>query len=328
MPSFIGFNQTVGPGKLAFVIAIEDYQLTDQNDNITNISTETDKVMNYRRQLTREEASYLIGPSYAYPITPRISIGASVFVSYQREKGMTLEYIEYAPENSGKYFIQGGYITRGNLGIKPKIGVMWAPFDVWTLGFSAGMNIPFYGNGIFESVSVPKRNSSTGVITTPDGSVQNDVTKNSIGNVYSRKVSPLELAWGNAFFLSKKVILAVDAYFYTPDFSNLEYVTQFTWNASLGLEVYATEKFPIRLGLFTNNANTPKVRMGAKDQPNHVDQYGASLGFSILGPQSSITLSASGMYGHGQGQIVSNSTNIQDINQWSVTAYLAASYQL
>jgi hypothetical protein len=119
-----------------------------------------------------------------------------------------------------------------------------------------------------------------------------------------------------------------DFTFYTDDPDFLEHQTIVTWNAALGFEWYILQKMPIRWGVYTNNANTPAVQDGPTDQAISVNMYGATAGISFMGQQSSITLTGSYAWGRGEGQIVSGSTNVQDVTQQAFSFYLSASYQL
>ncbi len=326
-PSFFGFTQALGPGRFAFAVVVEEFQLTNQNDRITDISTTAGALKNYSRQLTREEAVYLVGPAYSMPFGKKFSLGLSLFFSYHREKGTTQETVEFNAGNPADYFLNMGYVMREDFGLKPKLGVVWTPLPIWSVAFTFTKHIHIYGGGAFEQRSAPQKDTA-GALIAPNGSFAHDVTSSSISNVFSRRVAPFEFTLGNALFLSDTFLMSGDFTLYTPDPDYIESTVVTTWNAALGFEWYLFPKIPVRWGLYTNNANTPATAEGGINQGTSVNMYGGTVGFSFMGPQSSITVTGGYAYGKGEGQIVTNSTAIQDATQQAFTFYLSASYQL
>ena len=239
-----------------------------------------------------------------------------------------METIERNPKaGQPDYLLTTLYLNRRNFGLKPKIGVLYSPYDQWSIGLTVGKQFRISGSGDAELRQFPTLDAA-GTPVTPNVNYADSVTATSLQNVSSARVAPVELTLGQAFFFSPSFLVAADFFLYTPDPQFTDWAVQTTWNAAVGLEWHATPKTPLRFGLFTNNSNTAPVAEGGTDQTDHVNQYGVSTGFSFVGQQSSITLSGNYTYGAGKSQIVGNSVATQALTQQSLTVYLSASYQL
>lgn len=55
----------------------------------------------------------------------------------------------------------------------------------------------------------------------------------------------------------------------------------------------------VRIGLFSDTANTPDLESNAVNQPEHVDIYGFTVSLSLFQHRTNITLVASYSYGQG-----------------------------
>ena len=100
----------------------------------------------------------------------------------------------------------------------------------------------------------------------------------------------------------------------------------FTWNAALGMEWYLSPYFPLRLGVFTNNANTKKILETDRNQEENVDLYGGSISIGYTTSDYSINIGFSGSVGAGKAQIVWDGET-QGLEVFSASLFISGGYQ-
>ena len=97
-------------------------------------------------------------------------------------------------------------------------------------------------------------------------------------------------------------------------------------NAAAGAEYFWSKSWAVRGGLFTNVANTPDLDASRFNQDEKVDLYGMSLSVSNFTRNTSITFGGNLSTGSGDAQILSNTTNIQNVDVLSWMIFLSSSY--
>jgi len=163
----------------------------------------------------------------------------------------------------------------------------------------------------------------------------------------ARRQTELKVAVGGAWFPTQSIMLSADvtyysgvdevsdrnpeAHYYPQKVQPLEPVVGIkkypVINVAGGIEWYISPISAIRAGLFTNFANTPKVKSGGTDQEEHVDLYGGSLSYSMFSKSSSLTFGASVSRGTGQAQINSDiPTSIQNFDVTNMLFFMGTSY--
>ncbi len=101
------------------------------------------------------------------------------------------------------------------------------------------------------------------------------------------------------------------------------------FNISAGMEHYLTDTFALRLGVYTNNSNTPELVNNVFNKyPEHVDLRGGTISISNFTRSSSLSFGIIYSSGVGEAQIISGSTTIQKAEILSITAFMSASYSL
>ncbi|MEO5971458.1 MAG: hypothetical protein ABIQ95_16150 [Bdellovibrionia bacterium] len=324
-PSFIGFSQSVGKQKFAFAIIVPSYDLLDQDDLLSSISTKVDRANTLLRRYYNQNITYSGGPAYSVALGERLSFGVSLLVYVKTNVVINTQLIEDNPLPNGKYFIQESYLKENYYGLTPKLGFQFMPSPKLSLGFTAKKNYNLSGGTTIRTLS--NKLDASGVPAPKTGGFTDDFTT----NVYDLKtgvISPWELGLGSAYFFSKSLLVAADIIYYTADSAYNQSSVVPTLNWSLGAEWYMTDALALRFGLFSNAANTPAVDSTLTNQSTHVDLYGGSFGISILKSGSSFTLGTSYSSGIGKGQAFANSTTIQEVSQSQLSVYLAGSYQL
>ncbi len=328
MPSMFGFTSSLGKGKkMAFTIFVKDYEIIDQNDTITEITAITDRTYGIRRQLAIETSTYYLGPSYSFQLNSASSLGASLFTVFHQHRTVDLQFQTFNPAGTGKYSFQNVYINRHNISLLPKVGTIFAPTQKLSIG--AAVSKPFYlSSGGRYRIQRTSTDAATGLPVAMTGAEDNDVDILESSTLTLRLLGPWEFDTGVAYFWSDRTLFSADFIFYTDDPKFQDNVTVPTYNWSVGAETYLNDRLPIRLGLFSNNPNIPAVKAGLKNQLPYVKLLGISGGISFLSPGSSVSITSVYSFGSGQGQVVSNSTAVQEVSKSNLAVMLSGSYQM
>lgn len=317
VPNFFGFTQSYGKNKFAFAIIVPNSELINQDDELDDLSS---VAAGLRKRYFRQNTTYLIGPGYSMALGDSASIGLSLLGNFRFDTQIDNQLLQYTPAGTGEYLIQNTSIKRELYGILPKLGIQFMPTPKVAIGLTVSKNFVLTGNGSSTTV-VPITGNST---NHQNGSFSHDYTINQV-QLAAKDPSPLIVEAGSAFFPSKTLLLSADFSYYTAD---KDFGLASTYNISIGSELFLADSFAIRVGLFTNNANTPAFIANKTDQLPHVDMLGGSLGLSFLKPGSSFTLGSYYSSGSGQGQVVSGVTNVQVVQMSNLNIFLSGSYQL
>ncbi|MDD5433905.1 MAG: hypothetical protein PH343_00615, partial [Nitrospira sp.] len=79
LPTFWGVTASTFLGKVGFSIALPEADNFDLHEHYSNVTTAGYTWDTARSDITFDSGTYLIGPSYTFYITPRLSGGVSVF---------------------------------------------------------------------------------------------------------------------------------------------------------------------------------------------------------------------------------------------------------
>jgi long-chain fatty acid transport protein len=193
-----------------------------------------------------------------------------------------------------RYLLGNIYITDDVWGGTARLGMQWMPEKSISFGLSMLAGKIFNHTRDIQNLS-----------QAPDqtGNFIDDTTFTYGDGIPIPSALPLNFRLGAAWFPSKDLLIAADLiadigsrYFENQGLRN-------TINAALGIEYYLAPIFPVRLGLFTNRANTPEIIPGKTGQPMHTNLLGFSLGVGWQTRNSSISLSMSYQGGSGQMQV-------------------------
>ena len=325
-PSFLGFSQSIGKNRFAFAIVLPNYDLVDQDDYVTGISSTTDSAYSLRRRFYNQDITYSAGPAYSVPLGENASIGISVMGFIRTNTLINNQLIQDNPTPNGKYYIQDSYLKQTDYGIVPKIGFQYMASPKLSLGATLKKNINITGSGQVRTLQ-NKSDPKTGIPSPKTGGFSDDFDT-SDGTFNSAIAAPWEVGLGGAYFFSKSFLMTTDISYYSTDPRFGAFAIAATYNWAVGMEWYVTEGFALRVGTYSNRANTPQVDSSSTNQSPHVDLYGGTLGLSLIKSGSSFTLGSSYSAGIGKGQAFGNSTSTQDVSQNSLSISLAGSYQL
>lgn len=350
VPNFFGIVQRYPGFVFGFTISTPDNEAVEQRDKLSftlGTGDVQNKTVNVDSTITQTEA----GPSVAVMLGDRASIGGSLFGTWDLQKDInqnvdTIESISYVRVDSS-------YSRVDILAVRPQLGAQFMPTDQVSVGVAVSSPIPIYGAYASQRSDLAKY--AVGVTTwdnDPDdgGSVDGPIEPGDpvLVNTTSSSLQPqtteaknivedgvfsathVRAALGVAWFASRSLAVSADGYAYVPinPVDTAEAMKRaFTWNAAAGLEWFMTPNFPLRFGLFTNNANTPNVESGKTDQQTHVDLYGATMSLGFTSAEFGLNLGGSVSYGLGYGQVLAGSTDIQDVRVFSTTVFLSGGYQ-
>ncbi len=318
-PSFFGVVQTLGSFKIALTIININNEILDQDDYFGNIYMLDDDgnvwpgTFSINYNIT--DNTLLGGLSLAhFFFSDSLSVGVTAYGLKRRIEQISKQLYVYNKENEDTYAISNQYITEDIYGVLYNAGIQWMPLDILSVGLCAGGGNILSHDREYQEFS---KNESDGAEFT-----------GSMFEAYSREQTddgmPFCIRAGVAFFPSNSLLVSADAIAFVGD-RYYQNDVENTFNAALGAEYYVTPSFPVRLGLFTNFANTPDVEEGYVNQPMHVDMYGASMSLSWQTKNSSISVSGFYQMGKGKAQAYANDTTVQDVEIYMYSVSLTGS---
>lgn len=318
-PGLLGFTQDWGPGKFGFAIVSPNPESVDQSDNITLEAGHPTGAKQITRRFLRQDNVYLFGPAYSLEVSSNFSIGLSLLGSIRLLRSIDNTV---AITQADKYFIDNSLFRSDEIGVIPKLGIQFMPVPKWALGLTIAKTLSVSGS--FDLIRTLTKTNSDGSIPTPTGDFLSDFVTVEDRQRYVI-ASPISLSVGTAFFASRNFLLTgqVDIYEGRP----VDAIAA-TWNVSGGAELFLTDSFALRGGVYTNNANTANVDPGRTNQRDHVDLLGGSFGMSYYRPSSSLTLGASYAAGTGQSQAFRDISTVYELHRTVMNIYLSGSYQL
>lgn len=325
VPNFFGTLQKNGNSTFAFSLSTLDSEAYDQRNRLVlpNANWNTDQVLNTSLNLnsTLQEAGFAFG----FLLSPRTSVGVGLFSNYLDKKRIQNDVNQLV----GTDYFQtvSSYYRHQRVNVRPVVGAQWAATEKLTLGTSFSVDVPAYSlitNQTTAYASYPAQDGSMVLlqkVVTPDTKLTRTLWGDGLFTTATVKAS-----MGVAYFFSPSLLASVDAYTYVPVKGTEDDGRVLTWNVAAGTEWYASPNFPIRVGLFTNNANTPALVKGEKDQGEHVDLYGVSGSWGYSTPEFDVNVGFSYSMGLGQTQLLDDMTSIQSVSFQQVQVYVSGGY--
>ncbi len=318
VPNFFGMTQKMGDGYFGFSYAVTESFVENQDSRFVNVPG----VPLFLVNINNSDDTTKIGPSYALKINEQFHVGATLYFHNRDRELINNQWIRL---DNDTYEWSSRYFESNESGINPILGFMWAPTDVISLGLSVRKTFILDSNTTVQGSCASDINNPglQAAICIPEAGSPQDPQFFSSDD---KRELPLTINIGIAYFPSNKLLVDFDMAYYeaTQDvFSTTEEV----FNFATGLEYYYSENWAFRGGLFTNNANTPKIVSGQANQPDHVDLNGLSLSLTRFTKQSSVTVGFTYSSGEGSAQVLSGVSTIQDLEYSSQAFYLSTSYQ-
>lgn len=307
LPNFFAFTQPLGDGVVGFSYAVPDAVSENQDETFINPNTVwTSLTVNYND----EDLTYKIGPSYAIELTKGLSVGATLYFHYRERERISNE-LAVQPGPGSDYQLSNTYFETFETGYQPMLGVIWSPANK----FSFGLNV------------------SKTIIDTSRSTVQSQVKAfgdEEIQKTYVRideaRELPLVVAVGGAWFPSSSLMISGDLTSYSATEDEISGTREAVVNFAVGLEYYASSSLAYRTGVYSNYANTPGLVEGETDQNEHINYYGLTASVSSVTRNSTISFGFIHSIGSGLAQVVSGSTELQDVEGSSTSLLLSTSY--
>ena len=313
-PSFFGIVQSISNFKIALTILNINNEILDQDNFYPSVNAPQTGggtiPVSFNMNYNITDNTVLGGLSLAhFFFSDSLSIGVSCYGLKRRSEEIWNQLQVMYAEDPQSYEISNQYITEDIYGVIGKLGIQWMPSDIISIGTCIGQGMILSHER--HSQILNKRFDDTEVSF----------------KIESEKITddkmPLEARVGVAVFPSKLLLISADL-IATTGTQYYQHEVENTFNGALGAEYYITPSLPIRLGLFTNFANTPVIDKNKTDQEMHVDMYGASMSLSWQTKNSSISLSGFYQTGAGKAQ-VADSNAVQDVSMYMYSISLTGS---
>lgn len=332
IPNFFGFTQTFREYKWGFAVIVPKSDLIDQDDEVGDISATAGSAKSLQRKFFRQNNMTGIGFGGASKIKEGLTVGISLFGMFRDEKMIDNQLIEFNADGSSKekFLVLNTSLNRKTFSIYPKLGAQYMATKELSLGLTLSKIQHLSGETktrSYKNSTITDGSASSGLPKDFQYNLSADLVKGN-QTVKSFELSPLEIALGAAYFPSKKLMLTADLNYYSGDSEFKDFKTVDTFNLAIGTEYFLSDKKAIRLGVYTNNANTKQLSSDAANQAPHVDMLGVTASMTMFSAGSALSFGALYSNGKGKGQAVGDVTIQQDIERTSMTAYLTGSYQM
>ena len=327
VPSFFGITQPLGLGTVGFSYAITDSILEDQGQSFSDIrQAGTQYTINFNNQ----DITNNVGPSYAIAIGEKFSIGLTLYGYFRKKERIFNQIYQLAMDGEtndagveqSPFYISNQYFSLEEYGVKPILGMTYSPINKLSLGLTLTQTFLF-------SSKIEQQDSEASNICLRDGTNVQERCDNTIPTSFAllqqesttARDFPWQINFGWAYFYSNKLLLTGSAWVYEA----INLTTIPLVNVAGGLEYYITGKIAIRLGGYTNMANTPKLVDNSTNTYNeHIDIFGGTLSLTHFTRSSAISVGAAGTYGTGKAQI-SGTSKIQNVQYTGVSVFVSAS---
>ena len=197
-------------------------------------------------------------------------------------------------------------------GLKPILGVMVTPIDKLSIGLSASRIKILSAENRTQRITKMREDSADYETPPPLVVIENN----------DKRKFPFTATLGMAYFASPTLLFSGDISYYDKVSDTQKRVV----NIALGTEYYINEKLALRGGLYTNNANTPKLSSSIANQNEHIDLYGLSLSLTSFTRSSSVSLGLNYAFGTGDAQAIADDVTVNDIELRNLTVFISATY--
>jgi hypothetical protein len=367
IPNFFGFIQKAKHFTWAITVSCPDSEFYDQRENANvidyldakktvSVTTPLNVNFNYKNQI------YEAGPSIAFLPNKYFAIGMSAFFRYRDIQLINQNVRSFTEDIGGipyDYFeTTSVYENERILGLNFQIGIQVMPIDKLSIGYSISTPFDMVDFKTHQSSNMRMmRNSNNGVV---DSSNYNRTVTNNTFNAYHLAENGLfrplyiKQAVGFCFFINKSILLTLDGYLYIP-IQNLDIngnLVSYQWNkdtnrydtylgmgstlynklnvtgnVAMGFECYITPNFPLRLGFFTNFTNSQEIKDGDVNKDDYIHLLGGSFSFGFSTSDMSVNLGAVVQGGVGKAQILSGTTNHQEVIGVTANLFISGGYQ-
>jgi hypothetical protein len=341
-PSFFGVVQSVGDLKFAIVVSQSNSENLEQTEYYNFGVSSDNNVKEFQLNKDIKDSTSHFGAAFSGFLTSNISWGIYGGYFSRKKKDIQRQFIVLENNTSNAQVIehQNSYYTDQYSGVTGRIGFQYMPITLMAFGgsFSYHYLLSHYRvqNSYTNAVDTTNYDMPTTYSgNTCSGSTTTDCFANNPkaeGFISSSEI-PMNGRFGIAIFPNSEWLITADV---VADFgTKLNYLTTFqtTINGAIGAEYYATPITPIRFGVFTNFASTPRLpgtlSTGDGQYANNIDLYGGSLSFSLQTRNSSVTLASfvqSTVLGKGSSELIDGKNTPVEVLSYTISLTGSARY--
>ena len=318
LPNFFGVIQPLGNYTVGFSSSIVDSVREKQSQTFSDLTAiNVDKfVFNF----DRIDTTYNVGPTVARVLDNNLAVGLSMHLHYRSAESISNQHIKFSAASGNNISWNNSYAEINEVGIRPKLGLIWSPMQSLSFGVSADKTFLISGNLTSQVAACGTDLTNIGCQTQSDPSI----TETAFERDY-----PWQVRMGGAWFPSNVLLVSADLIYNSPTYDDSgDSVLLSTVDGALGVEWYWSPKWALRSGLYTANANTPELALGSINQASHVDLMGATVSITRFNQGSSISLGALLNYGQGQSQLFPTvSSLLQTTTIAGGTVFFTTSYR-
>ena len=318
LANYFGIIKPIGNFKLGFSYAVPD--AVNEDLSLTVLAVPATTPYDFTINLNNRDNTYNFGPSLARAINNDLSVGMTLYV-HQRNVLIIQNRFTARAGGTNNWF--NSYFTVNETGLKPIIGVNWAPIEKLSLGATLSTVYLLSSNSQYQETCVDTLTPDNCTVTDPLAPVKFQVP--TLTSFDQKRVYPIRTSFGAAYFASSNLLLSGDITYHTAVVDPIFGDKVATLNAAVGTEYYLNKKLALRAGLFTNVANTQPIQAGVTFIEERINLYGASLSITSFTGDSSVTLGGSVSYGKGQSQLVSKDA-VENASTFGWTMFLSSSY--
>jgi len=325
LANYFGIIKPMGDYKIGFSYAVPDAVNEDLSQSVANVPAKSTlspslTALDYTLNLNNRDNTYNLGPSFAAAVNNDLSLGLTLYV-HQRDTLIIQN--QFLAMNDGKNQWTNSYYKLNETGLKPILGVTWAPVERLSLGLSLSKTYLISSNATWQVTCADSTATGCDASVTPAIPYKVPAFTNSD----AKRNYPLRVAFGAAYFASSDLLLSTDVTYHTAVENQYPFDNRVsTVDVALGTEYYVAKKWAVRAGLFTNVANTTPIQAGVTNIEEHINIFGASLSLTHFTGDTSVTIGGSLSSGRGQSQITGDINNVQDASTFGWTMFLSSSY--
>ena len=311
LPNYFGVLQPFGKLKAGFSYAVPDSSQEDQDQTFYNLASTIPGVTvdSYVINFNNSDAINNFGPSVATELTDNLSVGLTLY-AHKRNSHLIFNQLVQLSNGSSEWTNQ--YLETDEWGVRPVVGLMWAPMDKLSVGLSLAKTFVFTSDTKLQMTG----KDTVGTLTRSDQTVGD------------KREYPYQINAGVAWFPTPELLLSAElSYFTKEDYMMLgvRKTLEQVINGAIGAEYYLNRDWAVRGGFFTNRSNAPDVTVNDTGLTEKIDLYGGSLTLSHFTRNTSITAGGSFSYGSGDAH-VRDTPAIQNATTSSWTLFVSSSY--
>ncbi len=279
IPSSLGTVYSFGDHRWGFSIMVPEY------NDVTMDFHDTESVPALHANRNTKAIEYMAGPSLSFFINSKFSVGATLYGYYRNDK----DYISVLRESENVFKHDITSSDKKMIGIMPVFGVLYKPWDVFSLGISLRAGLQIYGSATFSTTHTTNALGLKPVVFEE----QNKVNAQEF---------PIVARTGFAFKIWKGNTTTFDIIFADPIiYRSAGTVAELepTFNFAVGIEQLISSLWSLRAGFYTDFTSAPGIDISRPNPPPHIDLLGGTLGVGIDGAFTTTTVGLNGAYGTG-----------------------------